>query len=236
MRRASLLALLLLAGCASDPRTGPPEGFELVYGQDFEDAGWLVDFRAGDAAAWSSARVDRNGTAALSGPAGRQGPWGAPGDFLWLDGVVVGDFLLEFDVFLPEDGARELAVFFAAEEPERFVYASLAPRVDERSHDVLRVDHAAPLPISRSRTFGVALERGVWHHVTVVRSLVGGRVSVAFDDEGTVLTAGNGALAEGWIGFGARGGAAHFDHLRLWAPKFSMRGIEGLVPLAQSRR
>ena len=239
MRRSTPLLptlLVALAACASGPSGGPPEGFELVYGQDFEGDAWCVDFGASDPAAWGPGTVDGNGTAALRGPALRAGPWGSPGDFLWLDGVVLGDFVLEFDVLVPEGGASEVDVYLAAESPERFVYASLAPRATERTHDVFRVDHAAPLAISRSRTFGVALTPGVWHHVVVARSTLVGRVTVAFGDEGVALTAGNGALAEGWIGFGARGGAAHFDHLRVWAPEFSMRALDGLAPPAQSRR
>jgi outer membrane lipoprotein SlyB len=74
----------------------------------------------------------------------------------------------------------------------------------------------------------------------VARSTVGGRVSVGFGEgRGTVLTAGNGALAPGWIGFGVRGGPAHFDQVRLWAPEWTMRSLDFLPPPlqgAQSRR
>lgn len=239
MRRPLLEVCLLaaLGGCASNPPDGPPEGFELVYSQDFESARWCTDFGASDPAAWGPGSVDGGGTACFSGAPEREGPFGAPADFLWLGGVSVEDFVLEFDVFLPESGVRELAVYFGAESPERFVYASLAPYADARAHDVFRVDQAPPLSISRSRTFGVSLAPGVWQRVRVGRSTLAGRVVVGFGEAAvTVLTAGNGALAPGWIGFGVRGGPAHFDHLRLWAPEWSIQSLDFLPAPAQSRR
>lgn len=239
MRRAPLRACLLavLAACASDPPASAPEGFELVYSQDFENAGWCSDFGAGDATAWAPGSVGGNGTAWLRNAKPGDGPFGAPGGYLWLSGPFVEDFVLELDVYLPEDGAAgELAVYFGVESAERFVYASLAPQAGSRAHDVFRVDHRAPLSISRSRTFGVPLERGVWQRVRVGRSTLGGRVLVGFGEgAATALTAGNGALAPGWIGFGARGGAAHFDHLRLWAPQWSMEDLDFLPAPAAGR-
>jgi hypothetical protein len=242
MRLPPLEACLLvaLAACSSTPAGGPPEGFELVYSQDFESASWSTDFGASDPALWAPASEDGGGTAYCRGSRGREGPFGSPPDFLWLGGVSVGDFVLEFDVLLPEPGVAELAVYFGIESPESFVYASLAPHAGARAHDVFRVDHAPPLSISRQRTFGVALPAGVWQRVRVARSTVGGRVSVGFGEgRRTVLTAGNGALAPGWIGFGVRGGPAHFDQVRLWAPEWTMRSLDFLPPPlqgAQSRR
>lgn len=231
----SLLALL--SGCASNEPATAPEGFELVYSQDFEGLGWCTDFGAGDAAAWGPGEVDGGGTAHFRGVPERLAASGAPPHFLWLGGPTVADFVLEFEVLLPEDGAREIAVYFGIESPERFVYASLAEHADDRSHDVFRVDRAPPLSISRSRTFGVDLAPGVWHRVRVGRSSLSGRVVVGFGEgAATVLTAGNGALAEGWVGVGVRGGPAHFDRLRLWAPNWTMRSLDFLPAPCQSRR
>ncbi|HVS19461.1 MAG TPA: hypothetical protein VMT18_12725, partial [Planctomycetota bacterium] len=179
MGRTTSLAtglLFALAACASDQRAGPPEGFELVYGQDFEGSAWTTDFGAGDPATWGPGTVDGNGTAALRGAAGRAGPWGAPGDFLWLDGVVLGDFVVEFDVLLPEPGVQELTLYLGAESLDSFCYASLVTGADQRTNDLLRVDHAPPLSIARARSFGIALAPGVWHHVRAARSTLGGRV------------------------------------------------------------
>jgi len=238
MRLPPLEACLLaaLAACSAPAAGGPPEGFELVYSQDFESAGWCTDFGASDPELWASDREGGGGTAFCRGSSGREGPFGSPPDFLWLGGVSVGDFVLEFDVFLPAPGVQELAVYFGIETPESFVYASLAPHADARRHDVFRVDHAPPLSISKLRTFGVALPAGVWQRVRVARSTVGGRVSIAFGERpATVLTAGNGALAPGWIGFGVRGGPAHFDQVRLWAPEWTMQSLDFLPPPAQGR-
>jgi len=227
----------VLVGCAAPAPAGPPEGFELVYSQDFEGSGWCSDFGADDPAAWGPGAVDGGGSARFRGAPARTDPPGAPPHFLWLGGVTVADFVLEFEVFFPEPGVRELVVYFGIESRERFVYASLAPHADERSHGVFRVDHAPPLPITRSRTFGVDLAPGVWHRVRVGRSSMGGRVVVGFGPgAATALTAGDGALAEGWVGLGVRGGPAHFDRMRLWAPSWSMRSLDFLPAPAQSRR
>lgn len=239
MRRSILSAslLALLCGCASNEPAPAPEGFELVYSQDFEGPGWCSDFGAGDPSAWGPGEVDDGGTAHFRGSAARTNPPGAPPHFLWLGGPSVEDFVLEFEVLLPEDGAREIVVYFGIEDRERYVFASLAPYADERSHDVFRVDRAPPLSISRSRTFGVDLAPGVWHRVRVGRSSLSGRVVVGFGPgAATVLTAGNGALAEGWVGVGARGGPAHFDRLRLWAPHWTMKSLDFLPAPDQSRR
>lgn len=239
MIRPLLCACLLavVPGCSSPSRPSAPDGFELVYSQDFEGESWCTDFGASDPTAWGPGSVDGGGTAAFRGaPEGMDPVW-SPLHFLWLGGASVEDFVLEFDVFLPEPGASEIAVYFGIESPQRFVYASLARHADSRSHDVFRVDHAPPLPISRSRTFGVTLEPGLWHRVRVARSALAGRVQVGFGPSlTTALTAGNGALAPGWIGFGVRGGPAHFDHLRLWAPQWSIRSLDFLPAPDQSRR
>jgi hypothetical protein len=239
VQRSNLSAALLalLCGCASNGPAPVPEGFELVYSQDFEGPGWCTDFGASDASAWGPGEVDGGGTALFRGLPERLDPPGAPLHFLWLGGPTVEDFVLEFEVLVPEGGAREIFVYFGIEAPERFVYASLAAHADERSHDVFRVDRAPPLPISRSRTFGVDLAPEVWHRVRVGRSSLSGRVVVGFGPgAATVLTAGHGALAAGWIGVGVRGGPAHFDRLRLWAPDWTMKSLDFLPAPGQSRR
>src|SRR6187402_474423 len=86
MRLPPLEACLLaaLAACSAPAAGGPPEGFELVYSQDFESAGWCTDFGASDPELWASDREGGGGTAFCRGSSGREGPFGSPPDFLWL--------------------------------------------------------------------------------------------------------------------------------------------------------
>jgi hypothetical protein len=220
------LALVTLGCSASSTERPTIEGFELVYTQDFEGSGWASDFAVTDPAVWQGDRADDNGFLEFTGPGGYVPPRGSPADFALLGGPTVTDFILDFDVFLPGEGVRELTVFFGVQAPDRFTYASLAERTAPFEHEVLRVAGFGVKPIGTRRTFGVKLTTEVWHHVRVVRLLSHERVLVGFDDQPSPeLEAREGAMEGGWIGFGATGGAARFDHLRLYAPSYQMRSL-----------
>lgn len=228
---------LTLPACESTPDNPKvPPGFQLIYSQDFESSSWLTDFAVSDPAVWVPGIVGDTGTFLITGPGERIPPHGGPKDYALLGGVMAGPFVLDFDV-MPVGSVSELLVFFAVESKDQYVYASLAPRAGPRSHDVFRVDNAQPLPISTRRSFGVELTPGVWQSVRVQRLDLAGRVSIAIGNPPTLqMEARNGALAPGWLGFGVSGGAAHFDHMRLYAPDYDMRSIEHLPAAGQSRK
>jgi hypothetical protein len=222
---AAMLALLvLLAACASDPdAVPPPDGWSLVYAQDFERPDAAEDLVASDADAWRVTRADKNGYLELFAQSDYQPAHRSPLAVALLVGPVVGDFVLEADLLQTgrDYDHRDLCVFFGVRDPEHYNYVHLATMADDSAHQVHLVDGADRRAVTTARTFGVEWGRDRWHHVRVERDLSRERLRVFFDrSEHPVLEARDVTLGEGWIGLGSFDDVGCFDNVRLWAPRF----------------
>jgi hypothetical protein len=220
-----ILTLALPGACTSSGAApSAPQGWELVYRQDFErDPG--LDFVVSDAAAWRVAEEDGNRFLEQFAASDYAPPHRSPLNLAVLAGPYVGDFVLEVDVQQTgrEYAHRDACVLFGFQDPAHFAYAHLASQADEDAHHVQVVAASDRAPVTQHRSFGVTWGDGAWHRVRIERSLALERVRVWFDDRlSPVLEARAGALQPGWIGLGTFDDSARFDNLRLWAPDYSM--------------
>lgn len=235
-RAARGLALALLGACSTPggDDAAMPEGWSLVYRQDFERHPGL-DFVVSDARAWRVGEDDGNRFLEQFRPSDYAPPHRSPLNVAVLAGPCVGDFVLEVDVQQTgrEMPHRDACVFFGVQDPAHLLYAHLASRADDDAHHVQIVDGHDRVPVTLHRSFGVEWGSGTWHRVRMERSLTFERVRVWVDGRSSpVLEARVGAFAEGWVGLGTFDDSARFDNLRLWAPQYTLRSPDFFEPLA----
>jgi len=235
-RSLSGLALSALCACASSAEPPPaPEGWTLVYAQDFEGAELGLDFVCSDPAAWRIEEEDGNRFLEQHAASDYTPPHRSPLNVAVLAGPYLGDFVLEVDVMQTgrEYPHRDACVLFGVQDPAHFAYAHLSSQADQAAHHVQLVAGADRAPLTLRRSFGLDWSEGIWHRVRIERSLTLERVSVWFDG-GTspVLEARRGAMQEGWIGLGTFDDSARFDNLRVYAPRYEVRSPAFFEPLA----
>ena len=218
--RAILAAMTLVLGsaCGSTVPAPPdwiPEGFHLVYAQDFADASSLEAFDFSDPSAWRWAPDKRGGTLELLGGSEYQPPVRSPTSLAILKKPVVGDFVLRVDLLQTgrEYGHRDLCLFFGYTGPSSYYYVHLAPAPDERAHNVFIVNDADRARIGPIPTSGFGW-RDVWHTVRLER--IGDSIRVfADDDPEPVLEASDATFPSGRIGFGSFDDQGKFARVRI---------------------
>jgi len=234
--RRSVLGFAVAACCACTvvpPKDSMPEGWTLVYQQDFESHPGL-DFVVSDPAAWRIGDERGNHFLEQFAQSAYTPPYRSPLNIAVLTGPYLGDFVLEVDVQQTgrEYAHRDACILFGFQDPAHFLYAHLASSADDNAHQVQLVAAHDRVPVTQHRSFGVAWGEKVWHHVRVERSVEHERVRVFFDHQASpVLEARGEALQEGWIGLGTFDDSARFDNLRLWAPEHAFRSPGFFAPL-----
>lgn len=227
------LALAVCCACTTAPaEDSMPEGWSLVYQQDFErDPG--LDFVVSDPAAWRVGEESGNHFLEQFAPSAYTPPYRSPLNLTVLTGPYLGDFVLEVDVQQTgrEYAHRDACVLFGFQDPAHFLYAHLASSADDDAHHLQIVAAHDRVPVTKHRSFGVSWGEGEWHRVRVERNLAFERVRVFFDDLPSPVLEARDALQEGWIGLGTFDDSARFDNLRLWAPEHDFRSPTFFQPM-----
>ena len=177
-----LIALIALVGAAGlQAQSGVPEGYELVYSQDFADASALDDFTFSDQRAWKYGKEER-GYLDLVGGSKYKPKHRSPLNIAMIDDLLLADFVLEAEAWQTgrEYGHRDLSLFFGFEGPNRYYYAHLATEPDDRAHNIFLVDNADRAPLGAIPDEGVDWGKG-WKRVRVERR--DGALRVYFDGE-----------------------------------------------------
>ena len=164
----SLATFTAIAAAGSlHAQSGVPDGYELVYSQDFADASAPrrlhlqrpagVGIRRG-----RLARLPLE----LKGGSKYEPKHRSPLNIALIDDLLLADFVLEAEAWQTgrEYGHRDLSLFFGFEGPNRYYYAHLATEPDDRAHNVFLVDNAGPgadgCDPGRRRRLGPRLEAG----------------------------------------------------------------------------
>ncbi len=216
---AALAALVFAFGAGSlQAQSGVPDGYELVYSQDFADASALDDFTFSDKRAWNYGNEGGRGYLDLVGGSKYKPKHRSPLNIALIDDLLLADFVLEAEAWQTgrEYGHRDLSLFFGFEGPNRYYYAHLATEPDDRAHNIFLVDHADRAPMGAIPDKGVDWGSG-WKRVRVERQ--GGALCVYFDGEKTP-TVSTDADPLGWgrLGFGSFDDTGRFSKVRIWAP------------------
>ncbi|MXX75439.1 MAG: hypothetical protein F4Y77_08550 [Holophagales bacterium] len=213
---ATLFVIVTAGGLYA--QSGVPEGYELVYSQDFTDASALDDFTFSDERAWGYGEGDWRGYLDLEGGSKYKPKHRSPLNIALIDDLLLADFVLEVEAWQTgrEYGHRDLSVFFGFEGPNRYYYAHLATEPDDRAHNIFLVDNADRAPMGAIPDEGVDWERG-WKRVRVERQ--DGSLRVYFDGEKQpTVSTDRDPLGWGRVGFGSFDDTGRFSQVRIWAP------------------
>ena len=216
LSRSALLPFLVAASLHA--QSGLPDGYELVYSQDFTDASALDDFTFSDKGAWRYGEEGGRGHLDLKGDSKYKPKHRSPLNIALIDDLLLADFVLEAEAWQTgrEYGHRDLSLFFGFEGPNRYYYAHLATEPDDRAHNVFLVDNADRAPMGAIPDEGVDWGSG-WKRVRVERE--DGALRIYFDGgkQPTVSTDRD-PLGWGRVGFGSFDDAGRFSQIRIWAP------------------
>ncbi len=209
----------IAAGGALHAQSGVPDGYELVYSQDFADASALDDLTFSDKRAWKYGSEGGRGYLDLVGGSKYKPKHRSPLNIALIDDLLLADFVLEAEAWQTgrEYGHRDLSLFFGFEGPNRYYYAHLATEPDDRAHNIFLVDNADRAPMGAIPDKGVDWGKG-WKRVRVERR--GGTLRVYFDgaSKATVSTDRD-PLGWGRVGFGSFDDSGRFSKVRIWAPE-----------------
>jgi hypothetical protein len=203
-----------------------PDGYRLLYEQDFDDATALQDFVFSDPRAWRLAQTNGLTALDLARQSRYQPAVRSPVNIALLAGRVFGDFILEVSLRQTgrEYGHRDMCLFFGFQSPTNFYYAHLATAADDHAHNVFLVHGAPRAKIARETTQGVNWGLDVWHRVRLERTLADGRIRVFFDDlSKPIMLAEDKTFGAGWIGFGSFDDTGQVDKIRIWGPTVEQR-------------
>jgi len=202
-----------------------PEGYKLLYQQDFTQPKALADFVMTDPGAWRHATGDQGrGAIELHRQSQYEAKVRSPFNIALVADKVFGDFILEVEMKQTgkEYGHRDMCLFFGVQDPSNFYYSHIATQTDDHAHNVFIVKDAPRTKISTHTTQGVNWGLDVWHKVRLERK--GGHVTVFFDDMTTpIMEAEDDRFGEGYLGFGSFDDVGQVTGLRVWGPAMKER-------------
>ena len=211
MYRAIFLSVtaFLLTGCAAD--------HALLFHDTF-DSGDFSRWERTDENVWTFAQDGDRKVLHLIDKANYEAKVRSPHSIAWLTDVEVSDFVLEVtlkSLGKPNDGHRDLCLFWCRQDAEHFYYLHLGKKADPHANSIFLVNGEPRVSIVRARTAGTEWD-DEYHRVWVVRDTKTGLIEVYFDDKITpVMTAVDKTFTTGRVGIGSFDNPGYFDEVKL---------------------
>lgn len=227
LNRAFFLPALLatsFALLAADKPGNLPDGYRLLYEQDFKSAAALKEFVFSDPKAWKFSGSEDNGSLELAGKSNYAPKHRSPLNIALIANRGFGDFVLEAELqsTVKPYGHQDMCLFFGFTGTNQFYYTHLAVAADPHAHNIFIVTNAARLAIARETTKGVTWGEGQWHKVRIERRTADGTIKVFFDDHARpIMVAEEKTLTRGAIGFGSFDDKGRIRRIRVWGPEVS---------------
>jgi hypothetical protein len=112
-----------------------------------------------------------------------------------------------------------MCVFFGYQDPAHFYYVHLGAKPDPHSSQIMIVNDAARVMITKNEHQGIPWDDG-WHDVKVVRKVAAGTIEIYFDDiEKPVMVAEDKTFEAGQVGLGSFDDHGHWDDVKLYGVK-----------------
>lgn len=222
--KSLLFLIILLLPFVSIAQANLPEGYRLLYQQDFEALSSERDFEFAEANGWQFAEADGHGRVLeLIRTNDYQPTVRSPHSIAMLKDLRFGDFVLEADYKQTgrEYNHRDLCVFFGMVDKSHFYYTHIASIADPNAHNVFIVNNAPRKNFAEKTTKGVDWGSG-WHRVRVERKIAEGTIKIYFDDMKTPVIEGTDkSFTYGRIGFGSFDDTGMVDNVKIWGPGFA---------------
>ena len=217
----------LLSFLASPNATQPgiPDGYKLLYEQDFSDKKAIKDFEMTDSRAWQLAEGKYGPALELHGKSEYTPRVRSPFNIAMVKDHKFGSFVLEADVRQTgrEYGHRDMCFFFNIKDPSNFYYVHMASKPDPHAHNIFLVNDEPRVAIAERVSGGVDWgNTDDWHKVKIERNVEEGSIKVYFDDMDNPIMEGNDThFNSGHIGFGSFDDTGMIDNIKIYAPGFA---------------
>jgi hypothetical protein len=221
MPRRSVILVLGITLLAAAPLTAAEKSeLPLVFTDDFEKGG--ENWQPTDAQAWRIAETGRGKVYNQFKNSDYTPPHRSPFNIALLKDVAVGDFVLTVKVQSTNGGAgnhQDMCLFFGCQDPAHFYYVHLGKRPDPNSSQIMIVNDAPRVMITKSKSPGIPWDEK-WHDVKIVRRTADGTIEIYFDDmQKPVMTAVDKTFTSGQVGLGS------FDDNGNW-DDFTLHGVK----------
>ena len=215
------LGLLFLAAApALAADKAEMDGLPLVVADDFEKG--ADHWQPTDAKAWKIAETDRGKVYNQFTNSKYRAPYRSPYNISLVKDALVGDFVLTVKVQSTNSKAgahRDMCLFFNYQDPAHFYYVHMGKRPDPHSSQVMIVNGAPRVMITKNKTPGVPWDDG-WHDVKIVRKTADGKIEVYFDDMNKpMMVAQDKTFAWGQVGLGSFDDNGNWDDFKLYGVK-----------------
>jgi len=214
---ASLMLLVVTAGCAELAGIGGGKKMPLVFQANFEDEN-LDAWEATDPTAW---RIEegRGGKVLTQFKQSDYKPEvRSPFNINLIKEVVVGSFMLEVKMLSTtrDYGHRDLCLFFGHQDPSHFYYVHIANKADAHANSIFIVNGEPRVSIAKTRTEGTKWDDN-WHTLRLARNVDKDTIEVFFDNRPElIMTAIDDTFKGGRVGVGSFDDTGQFDDIRLW--------------------
>lgn len=202
-----------------------PDGYQLLYSQDFEKGKKIKGFEMTDPKAWKL-HEEANGNTCLEliGGSDYQGRVRSPFNIGMIKDKRFGSFVLEVDLLQTgrEYGHRDLCLFFSMKDPSNFYYIHMASIADPHAHNIFLVNDEPRVAIATKTTKGIEWGENQWHKVRIERDIEAGSIRLFYDDMTTpIMEAEDKHFDYGYIGVGSFDDSGRYDNIRIWGPDFA---------------
>jgi len=204
-----------------------PEGYSLVASPALT-AGSESDWTFTDPAAWRIVNEGDLSYLEQHAQSSYKPPHRSPVNIAALRTPSVSSFVLEVEIMQTsrEYNHRDACIFFNIVDPSNFYYTHIATKADPHAHQIMRVQNAPRLMITKEGSEGAAWGDKAWKTVRVVRDANSGSIDVWFEGV-RIQHAIDTAHGAGWIGFGTFDDTARFRNIKLWAPDHATKAFPG---------
>ena len=212
---------------------GVPGDYKLVYQQNFEHSGALVNFVFSDPKVWRVAETSTNSSLELFGKSDYQPKHRSPFNIALIKDKLFGDFVMDVDLqsTVKPYGHQDMCLFFGFESTNRFYYVHLAVAPDPHAHNTFIVNDAPRLAIAKQTSRGVTWGENQWHRARLERKTPDGTIKVYFDDfETPIMVAEDKTFGKGYIGFGSFDDMGRIDNIRIYAPSMETKPVRFFQP------
>jgi hypothetical protein len=220
MNRLYYLFLFSLVSVTLSSQT-IPDGYILVYQQNFSSDTALKDFRFSSPASWKITNVKGNRFLECTGQSQYDPGFPSPAIIGIIHGHILGEFILEAELMMtqPEQEDRDLCILYSVKDPSHYYYIQFASLANDSAHGIFLVKNAIRYRVSDWQSEGIIWGNQKWHKVRVVRNIVNRSVAVYFDNmKNPVMTSKDPELVMGYLGFGSFNDAGCIDNIKIWAP------------------
>jgi hypothetical protein len=222
-----VLALGLIVLSGTPAVAAEKADLPLVFEDDFEKG--ADRWQPTDAAAWRIVQTDRGKVYNQFKTSQYKPPHRSPYNITLVKDVLVGDFVLTVKVQSTNKGAgahRDMCLFFDYQDPAHFYYVHLGKVPDPNSSQIMIVNGAPRVAITKNKTPGVPWD-DAWHQVKIVRRTADGAIEIYFGDMNKpMMIAADKTFAWGQVGLGS------FDDNGNW-DDFKLRGVKVEKPKSE---